>query len=79
MINSRLSYVQGASDQPLIGATIGEMFDRKMRGAAVDAADLYRRAGGRSEFTQRLFAETFGSAARTSSETLIARPRPNAA
>jgi fatty-acyl-CoA synthase len=27
MINSRLSYVQGASDQPLIGATIGEMFD----------------------------------------------------
>ena len=27
MMNSRPSYVQGASDRPLIGATIGEMFD----------------------------------------------------
>ena len=26
-MNSRPSYVQGACDQPLIGATIGQMFD----------------------------------------------------
>ena len=26
-MNSGTSYVQGASDQPLIGATIGQMFD----------------------------------------------------
>ena len=44
-MNSRTSYVQGACDQPLIGATIGEMFDAM----ALEHAGARRAGGSASE------------------------------
>lgn len=50
-----------AQERAAITRTIGEIMDRRMRGAPIDAPDLYDAVGGKSEFTRLLFAETFGS------------------